>query len=187
MKKRAARLKPIEKLQHREHLGISQNEFSLFCEVSKSNIAMVESGQRLGFVGSPNHIEFLQSFLELGDFRADPEPFSFPTEEEKQILQGLQLALIAKVHNIEQKIRVMAFAYRQAFLRNRFCVILLGKMMDTGSSRYKIVERWQRSAVEKIKTTSPFQQKLLQLEIESIRFKMASIEELLALGEGSSV
>jgi hypothetical protein len=60
-------------------------------------------------------------------------------------------------------------------------------MMDTGSSRYKIVERWQRSAVEKIKTTSPFQQKLLQLEIESIRFKMASIEELLALGEGSSV
>lgn len=184
MKKRAARTKPIEKLQHREHLGISQNDFSLFCEVSKSNIAMVESGQRLGFVGSPNHIEFLQSFLELGDFRADMEPFSIPTEEEKQILKGLRLALIAKVHNIEQKIRVMAFAYRQAFLRNRFCVILLGRMKDVGSSRYKIVDGWQRSAIEKIKTMSPFQQKLLEMEIESIRFKIASMEELLALGEG---
>ncbi|HPI11379.1 MAG TPA: hypothetical protein PLK63_10095 [Catalimonadaceae bacterium] len=185
MKKRAARTKPIEKLQHREHLGISQNEFSLFCEVSKSNIAMVESGQRLGFVGSPNHIEFLQSFLELGDFRADMEPFSIPTEEEKQILRDMQGSLSVKILKIEQKIRVMAFTYRQAFLRKRFCVIVLGKMQDVGSVRYKMVEGWQRSAIEKIKTTSPFQQKLLELEIESIRFKIASMEELLALGEGN--
>jgi hypothetical protein len=59
-------------------------------------------------------------------------------------------------------------------------------MQDVGSTRYKIVEGWQRSAIEKIKTTSPFQQKLLEMEIESIRFKMASMEELLALEEGSS-
>jgi hypothetical protein len=149
---------------------------------------MVESGERPGFVGSPNHVEFLRSFLELGDFQTEMEPFSFPSEEEKQILKGLQLNLSARILNIEQKIRVMAFAYRQAFLRRRFCVILLGKMQeDVGSARYKIVEGWQRSAIEKIKTTSPFQQKLLQLEIESIRLKMASMEELLALGSGSTV
>ncbi len=191
MKKKSLVSKEIEDLSFREMIGISQDDLAAFCGVSKSTIGMIDANLRNVSIKNKGYLEFMAPFAEIGNWFPEEPVFTAPTEAEKRKMKLIILGVRVKISRLEGDLKRTTFSYRQAVLRKKFCGILLSRMADVGSTRYSIVQGWERSANEKIKEAGPFQQKLKMVDLDLLKLRLKALEEIKDLenpveGEGST-
>lgn len=176
--KKSVVAKRPENLSIRERLGISQEDFAMFCDVSKSTLSMIEIGKRNWPMGKLNQYEITSAF-----FTAEKEqtPVPAPPEPEagkKSTLTRRLLKLRIEEFKVEKALEKMAFGYQAAASLWRTCGKLREKFTNPESLEAKLLNIWEHQATVKLKKSNPDVQNLLKAKLEGIRTEMQFVEKL---------
>ena len=167
-------------LKPREKVGISQDDYATFCDITRSQLNMIERGKRSWpWRKRDNRWIFEKA---VGDNDTDPLPvpelFKLTSEEIKDFKQSIS-KLNTQIEPMKLKLENMVLSGDQ--LHRLYQVTSrLEKTFEADSTEELCILLWKRRSREKYQKNSQIQQRLLQLDIEAMQKKKAFLEECLS-------
>jgi transcriptional regulator with XRE-family HTH domain len=177
MRKRAAIDKHPSQLTIREQLGISQEHYAQYCQISLSMLAMIETKKRYWPLDK-NDYEIRLAFKESEQDEAPPVTSELTPTLQKE-LEGRFLDLQVEIQKKKKEDEKTQFANQQAEKRRKTCARLRPKQTDPESTRAKLVDYWDLSAQVKLEQKHPAIAEIEEIHIEAVRKKMAVLEKWL--------
>lgn len=182
MKKRPLIDKNPERLKVREKLGIPQEQYAMFCGISKSLLSMIELNERSWPAGKSDH-ELIIAFLEAEKQLSGSTQVAKLTEKEIKELTIERLKRRVACYNLERKLEASTFAYNQACNLLKACALLKQKFTAPDSTEVLLINAWEINARLKQNEKSVFEQQMLKIKIEGLKKEMELIDEWLSKNE----
>ena len=164
----------------RDAFGITQEELASYFEITRSQLSVTETGDRILPVrGLTKCIPLLQ-IIQTNPTPTVEENENQQIENQKKITEQLENCnyqlIIAK-----KKLANMQIVYRQCYLSLIAANTLLPKLpQDNSSKKDKIwLEILSSKANRKLSTCNMTMQQLQQLEIDTLQFKIDKLKEMM--------
>lgn len=164
-----------KKKQAREITGLNQEEYAAFCQVSKSNLALIETNRReWPYDSREHHWRFCKAVkaAEQIPLPEAPDFASLPEDEKKMAF--IQLVRCQKESDrIWLALEMEKCKYEAAFRLQEVCKELAPHYPDAEPSLSSVyLMRWAKESIKTLEAIPAWTWKLREMELESLKQKI---------------